>query len=52
MPTANGTFAIGEVSPPLDSFVLTKSSVVRIKFSAEKPAHRKPPNVCDLNNIP
>jgi len=38
---ANSTFAIGGVSCPLDSFVVTESSVLRINICAEKPAHRK-----------
>ena len=38
---ANSTLAIGGVSSPLDSFVVAESSVLRIKFSAEKPAHRQ-----------
>lgn len=38
---ANSTLAIGGVSSPLDGFVVAESSVLRIKFSAEKPAHRK-----------
>jgi hypothetical protein len=37
----NSTLAIGGVSSPLDSFVVQQSSVLRIKFSAEKPAHRQ-----------
>jgi len=40
-PTANSTLAIGGVSSPFDSFVFQQSSVLRIKFSAEKPAHRQ-----------
>ena len=39
--TANSTFAISEVSFQLDSFVVTESSVLRINFCAEKPAHRQ-----------
>ena len=39
--THNSTLAIGGVSSPLDSFVVAESSVLRIKFSAEKPAHRQ-----------
>ncbi len=38
---ANSTLAIGGVSSPLDSFVVAESSVLRIKFSGEKPAHRQ-----------
>jgi hypothetical protein len=37
----NSTLAIGGVPSPLDSFVLAESSVLRIKFCAEKPAHRQ-----------
>jgi len=37
----NSTLAIGGVSSPLDSFVVAESSVLRIKFIAEKPAHRQ-----------
>jgi hypothetical protein len=37
----NSTLAIGGVSSPLDSFVVAESSVLRIKLSAEKPAHRQ-----------
>jgi len=38
--SGNSTLDIGGVSSPLDSFVVTESSQLRIKFSAEKPAHR------------
>ncbi|MFN5793622.1 MAG: hypothetical protein ACK455_02400 [Bacteroidota bacterium] len=38
---ANSTLAIGGVSSPLDSFVVAESSVLRINFCAEKPAHRQ-----------
>lgn len=38
---ANSTLAIGGVSSPLDRFVVAESSVFRIKFSGEKPAHRQ-----------
>ena len=37
----NSTLAIGGVPSPLDSFVVQQSSVLRIKFSAENPAHRQ-----------
>jgi len=37
----NSTLAIGGVSSPLDSFVVTESSVLRTNFCAESPAHRK-----------
>jgi hypothetical protein len=40
----NSTLAIGGVSSPLDSFVVAESSQLRIKFSAEKPAHRQSAN--------
>ena len=40
-PAGNSTLAIGWVSSPLDSFVVQQNSVLRIKFSAEKPAHRQ-----------
>ena len=40
-PAHNSTLAIGGVSSPLDSFVVAESSQLRIKFSAEKPAHRQ-----------
>jgi predicted benzoate:H+ symporter BenE len=38
---ANSTFAIGGVSAPFGSFVVTECSVLRINICAEKPAHRK-----------
>jgi len=37
----NSTLAIGGVSSPLDSFVVTESSVLRTNCCAEKPAHRQ-----------
>ena len=37
----NSTLAIGGVSSPLDSFEVAESSVLRINFSAENPAHRQ-----------
>ena len=40
----NSTLAIGGVSSPLDSFVVAEISQLRIKFSAEKPAHRQSAN--------
>jgi hypothetical protein len=40
-PAANSTLAIGGVPSPLDSFVAAESSVLRINFCAEKPAHRQ-----------
>jgi hypothetical protein len=39
--TANSTLAKGGISPPLDSFLVAESSVLRKKFRAEKPAHRQ-----------
>jgi len=41
MPAGNSTLAIGGVSSPLDSFVVTESSILRTNFCAEKPAHRQ-----------
>jgi hypothetical protein len=41
MAAPNSTFAIGGVSCPADSFVVKGSSVLRMKFCAENPAHRK-----------
>jgi len=43
-PAHNSTFAIGGVSCSADSLVVAESSVLRINFSAEKPAHRKSAN--------
>ncbi len=40
-PAGNSTLAIGGVSSPLDSFVVTESFVLRIKICGEKPAHRQ-----------
>ena len=37
----NSTLAIGGVSSPLDSFVVTESSVLRTNFCSAKPAHRQ-----------
>jgi hypothetical protein len=37
----NSTLAIGGVSSPFDSFVVTESFVLRTNFCAEKPAHRQ-----------
>jgi hypothetical protein len=37
----NSTLAIGGVSSPLDSFVVTESSVLRTNFCAENTAHRQ-----------
>ncbi|SNA82632.1 conserved hypothetical protein [Flavobacterium psychrophilum] len=42
--TANTTFAIGGVSYSVDSFVVAKSSVLRINICTKKPAHRKSAN--------
>lgn len=39
--TANSILAIGGVPSPLDSFVVTESSVFRTKFCAEKLAQRQ-----------
>jgi len=39
--TANSTLAIGGDSSPLDSFEVAESSVLRIKFGANNPAHRQ-----------
>ncbi len=39
--THNSTLAIGGVSSPLDSFVVTESSVLRTNFYAKRPAHRQ-----------
>jgi hypothetical protein len=47
----NSTLAIGGVSSPLDSFVVTESSQLRIKFSAEKPAHRQSAKRCETYAI-
>ena len=46
----NSTLAIGGVSSPLDSFVVTESSVLRTNFCAEKPAHRQFANRQDVKN--
>ena len=40
----NSTFAIGGVSCSADSLVVAESFVLRMKFSAKTPRHRKPPN--------
>jgi hypothetical protein len=40
----NSTFAIGGVSSPLDSFVITESFVLRINIGGKNPAHRKSAN--------
>ncbi|SFX65183.1 hypothetical protein SAMN04487930_10753 [Cytophaga hutchinsonii ATCC 33406] len=40
----NSTVAIGGVSCFLDSFVVTKSSVLQMNFYAKNPAHRKSAN--------
>jgi len=47
---ANSTLAIGGVSSPLDSFVVTESSVLRTNFCAEKPAHRQSAKRCTQFN--
>jgi hypothetical protein len=41
--TANKGFAIAGVPCFADTFVQGGSSVLRMKFSANKPRHRKPP---------
>jgi len=41
---ANMGFAIAGVPCFADTFVQGGSSVLRMKFSANKPRHRKPPN--------
>ena len=38
---ANSTFAIGGVSCPAGSLVVTESFVLRINISGQNPAHRK-----------
>lgn len=40
----NSTLAIGGVSSSLDSFEVVESSVLRITFCAEMPAHRQSAN--------
>lgn len=42
---ANKGFAIAGVPCFADTFVQGGSSVLRMKFSAKTPRHRKPPNV-------
>ena len=42
--TANKGFAIAWVPCFADTFVQGGSSVLRMKFSAKTPRHRKPPN--------
>jgi len=42
-PTANKGFAIAGVQCFADTFVQSGSSVLRTKFSAKTPRHRKPP---------
>ena len=44
MQTYSSKLAIGEVSSPLDSFIVAESFVLRIKFSGKKPVNRKPSN--------
>ena len=43
-PAANKGFAIAGVSFSADSLVVAESFVLRMKFSAKTPRHRKPPN--------
>jgi hypothetical protein len=40
-PAHNSTFAIGGVSYPVDSFVVTEKLYLRINICAGMPAHRK-----------
>ena len=40
---ANKGFAIAGVPCFADTFVVSESSVLRMKFSAKTPRHRKPP---------
>ena len=40
LPTANSTLAIGEVSSPLDSFVVNQTFVFQIKFCSKSPSLR------------
>ncbi len=42
-PAANMGFAIAGVPCFTDTFVVSGSSVLRMKFSAKTPRHRKPP---------
>ena len=42
----NKGFAIAGVPCSADTFVQGGSSVLRIKFSAKTPRHRKPPKRC------
>jgi hypothetical protein len=44
MPAANKGFAIAGVPCFVDTFVQGGSSVLRMKFSAKTPRHRKPQN--------
>lgn len=44
--TANKGFAIAGISCFADTFVQSGSSVLRMKFNANKPLHRKPPKRC------
>jgi hypothetical protein len=46
--TANKGFAIAGVPCFADTFVQGGSSVLRMKFSAKTPRHRKPPKRCRL----
>ena len=43
-PAGNSTLSIGGVPSPLDSFEVAESSVLRMNFCAEKPAHRQSAN--------
>jgi hypothetical protein len=44
--THNSKLAIGGVSSPLDSFLVAESSVFRINFCGNKPAHQQSANRC------
>ncbi|OJV31242.1 MAG: hypothetical protein BGO32_05305 [Bacteroidetes bacterium 37-13] len=44
--TDNKGFAIAGVACFADTFVQGESSVLRMKFSAKNPRHRKPPKRC------
>ncbi len=48
----NSTLAIGGVSSPLDRFEVAESSVIRKKFSAEKPDHRQSAKRYNANRHP
>jgi hypothetical protein len=50
MPAANKGFAIAGGPCFADTFVQGESSVLPMKFGANKPRHRKPPKRCALAN--